>query len=215
LAVTFLYALPFLLVVTTSWDYSMFACESVSYRYFACFRLQHGEGSSVWLPQGQLLGLIQHALFSVVSHFAPPSSPAELRWSVNLFGLLTTLTNIGLVGTVFFLAGQSRWLAWSDKVLLFVTGLAPIFLTGEMGPYYSILPDYHALNMALLVAGLYLFLLQVRGGWSPGPLVLGMIVGALLANKVSMIFVAAAIVSPTLVPQGLSFIDLGRPGAMS
>src|SRR5579885_744752 len=106
-----LFALPLVLLVRCRADYVVFANESLAYRYFACERLQHGERGTVWLPQGQLLGVMQHGIPFVVEH-ALPWSRDDLRHRANAFGLGTTLANVLVMAAIFFAVARARTLTW-------------------------------------------------------------------------------------------------------
>src|SRR5262245_3704005 len=62
LLTTALFAVPLWIVLVCDGDYTVFATESLSYRYFFCERVQAGEGGTAWLPQGQLLAVFQHVI---------------------------------------------------------------------------------------------------------------------------------------------------------
>ena len=83
--------LPATLLACYRADYVMFANESLAYRYFACERIQHGERGTVWLPQGQLLGVVQHGILFALERFVIAKNN-----QISVSGRLMTLDGISL-----------------------------------------------------------------------------------------------------------------------
>jgi hypothetical protein len=206
-----LFALPFLLIAYFHADYLPWGNESLAYRYFACERIQQGEGGSIWLPQGQLLGIVQHAIFFIVKRTVGGTGE-ELQRSANLFAAGTTLANVLLMSALFVTVGLSRVLRRGDKVLVFIVGLTPLYGTGTAGFYYSILPDYLHLDMVLVPVTVAFFLWQLRlpppGGRWGRPAALGAWVGLLVANKVTLAAIGLVALLPPLLPEPFDFLRL-------
>src|SRR5712692_9290322 len=61
-AVSLLFAVPLISALAYGAQYLIFANENIAYRYLYSARVLGGEGDSVWLPQGQLISLVQHII---------------------------------------------------------------------------------------------------------------------------------------------------------
>lgn len=212
-----LFALPLVLMVCCKGDYMAVANESLANRYFACERIQHGEGGRVWLPQGQLLGVVQHGILLAV-RLVGSGGGGGLRRDTNLFAALTNLANVLLMSGVFVAVAVGRAFRRSDKLLVFVVGLVPLYATTTVGFYYSLLPDYYQLDMALVTAAVAVFLWQLRAGPAARPWAraagLGVLVGLLAANKITLAVPGLMALAPALLPEPFGLARLvGRTAA--
>jgi hypothetical protein len=205
------FALPFLLVAYFHADCLPCGNESLAYRYFACERIQHGEGGSVWLPQGQLLGVVQHVIFFIVRRTVGGAGD-EFQRSANLFAAGTTLANVLLMSALFVTVGLSRALRRADKVLIFFAGLTPLYGTRTAGFYFSIVPEYLHLDMVLVPVTVAFFLWQLRlpppgSRWALSA-ALGAWVGLLVANKVTLVTIGLVALLPALLSEPLDLLRL-------
>ena len=207
-----LFAFPCIVILLKQGDYLSFANESLAYRYFSSERILNGEGANVWLPQGFLTSLIQHGILWSINqlHLAQDS----FQGRINLFALLTNLVNITMMTVVFIAAGQSRRLIWTDKLLLALCALVPIYGTSIAGFYYSIAPDYYHLNIVLVVIAVWAYLLLLRdqslNTRGVDLVILGVLSGLMIANKVSLVVVAAMAVGALLFKQPLKYAHIAR-----
>ena len=189
-----LVSIPFILVIVTHAQYLVFANESLAYRYFACARIWEGDRRSVWLPQGQLLTVLQHGIWWLLNVLGIH----ELRTRLQSFGLATTFLITLLALALFVSVARSRILWWTDKVLIVFATLGPLYLFTP-GYYYSASPDYYHLDVILGGMALALFLWQFRGAQLQ-PWKVGLFCGLLVANKVTLLALAAMCVAPILLP---------------
>ncbi len=200
-----LFALPLGLLTYYRADYLTFANESLAYRYFACERIQHGERGTVWLPQGQLLGVVQHGVLFAVRHLTPWAGN-DLRHLSNAFAAGTSLANVLAMWAVFLSVGRARTFSWSDKLLVFVVGLAPIYGTGSAGAYYGVLPDYYHTDVVLVTLAAAVFIWQLRAGPAARPMLraalLGALAGLFVANKITLAVAGGMVVFPALCAGG-------------
>lgn len=106
-ALTFLQALPWLLLLINNVSPVAFAAESIGYRYFHTCRLLHGDKSGVWLPQGQTLGVLYLGAQRLLDWF----DATALRNRVDLFcyGTLVNTIAFGAVVWSFPRAPPAGW----------------------------------------------------------------------------------------------------------
>ncbi len=191
---------PFIAAIYFRLEHLTYANESLAYRYFYTLRILAGE-QGVWAAQGFTLSTIQ-----ILFHWISGSLSADidqLRGHLDLFGFVT----IGLItvfqALVLVAAMRSRHLNTIDRLLVILSILAPIYATGPAGVYYTLLPDYYSLNVALNSLALLLFILGIRKqGFSPSwfeLLGVSMVAGAMIANKISMLPVAAMMLLPWVI----------------
>jgi hypothetical protein len=197
-----LFALPLLLVAYFQADYLSWASESLAYCYFACERLAQGEGGTVWLPHGHVLGVVQHLILLLLNHTLPGGAQG-FQQRVNLFAAGSTLANVLAMSVIFLWAGRSRILRPSDKLLIFFAGLAPLYTTGRLGFVFSLLPAYYHVDMVLVPLAVAVFLWQLRAAPPSRPWLraaaLGALVGLFLSNKVTLAVVGVMALAPSLL----------------
>jgi hypothetical protein len=193
---------PVALFFFTGSDFSGIASEFIAYRFFYSMRLYAGPDPTAWLPQGQLITSIQHA----INYFLLPTidgSPDNLRAMLNDFAYCTLIVVDCVIVTLFYLAARSRSFLWRDRVTLAIIVFAPLY-SGAGGPK-PLYPDYYFLNIALMAAATFLFQLQWRTEETGHPrlraLAAGVFVGLLAANKVSMTVMGAPLVAAILFSQ--------------
>jgi hypothetical protein len=212
IAVSSMAFFPVVLFFFTGSDFSGLASESIAYRFFYSMRLYAGPDPTAWLPQGQLITTIQHA----INYFLLPTmdgSLANLRATLNDFAYCTLVVVGCVIVTMFYLAARSRSLLWRDRVALTIIVFAPLysgaggslFLADNLQIPKPLLPDYYFLNIALMAAATLLFQLQWRNEGTGDPrlraLAAGVFVGLLAANKISMAVLGGPLVAAILFSQ--------------
>jgi hypothetical protein len=130
--------------------------ESLAYRYFSVARLWHGKRRAVWLPQGFLTSDIQHLIFWSLDRLAG-LSVEDLRSRLNGFAVGTLAVNSFAIAALFLSATLDFLLRRSDRFLLAVVTLVPIYGTVTLGFFWFVAPDYLAMNVMLVSLSLYLF----------------------------------------------------------
>lgn len=196
-AVALLLFAPLMAAIYFRVEHLTYANESLAYRYFYTLRILAGE-QGVWAAQGFTLSAIQILFHWLTGSLAVDIN--QLRGHLDLFGFATN----GLIGAfhaaVLVAAIRSRHFTAADRLLVILSILAPIYATGSAGIYYNLLPDYYSLNVALNSLALLLFILGIRKqGSTPSWLELlgvSMAAGAMIANKVTMLPVAAMMLLP-------------------
>lgn len=187
------FALPTLAVLWYRADPLTFANESIAYRYLLSERLLNGEGATVWVLAGFLTTAIQTSWLAIMNLFSEPSV-ATLPGRIALFGAGFSVLVAGAGAAMFYGAALSRRFTWADLGLLGLVALGPIFGTRIAGFYYSTLPDYYHLNLLLSVAATWILLWQWRAEagrpthWAE-LLGVGLFIGAMCGNKVTMIVI--------------------------
>jgi hypothetical protein len=170
-------------------DYFTIAGESAAYRFFLVDRFMHGDRSNLFLPQGYLTSLLHNVVYILVV----PSGNIrdQLREVVNLWGHVYTAGVCLLVAAVMVYALVRPALPSLAKAGVVVAALGAEFCTVKAGFYYSYLPDYYLLNMALAPCITLAFLWVRWRSAEPSRLVSGVLLGALVgltaSNKVSIL----------------------------
>jgi hypothetical protein len=204
---------PFLVVLITDRQYVLFANESIAYRYFFSVRIPDGEGASAWLPQGQLLTLLQHGIVLWQTKIAG-MSPGDIEHTLQPFGLATSAVVLALGAALLLYGINTQRFTTRDKILLSFAALVPIFVTRANGFYYSTLPDYYFLTMVLALAYLVVFIALERKKTSlqlRSALWLGVFCGASLANKITLISLAGIIAAQLAI---LAYRDGLKPALL-
>lgn len=194
-----LFGLPLLSALHIGMDY---LGESLGYRYFASLRILSANDGTVWVPQGQLVSILQHAVYLFIDS-ASGILPDHLRERFNLFGYLTNGL-IAACNAILLLAVFTRHrFTTLDCALIALVSLAPVYATGSAGIYYSTLPDYYHLNMVIVTASTVLFILNVRTQGIPPTYgraaLLAAFVGLAASNKITMVPIAAVALLPFLM----------------
>lgn len=189
------YALPLFSVLITNAQYVLFANESIAYRYFVAVRILDGEGASAWLPQGQLLTLLQQGIVLWLTKISG-MSPGDIEHTLQPFGLATCSVVTALGAALLFYGITNRHFTVADKIILAFAAFVPILVTRANGFYYSTLPDYYFLTMVLALAYLVIFIgLERKRGplrWQEA-IWLGVFCGSSLANKITLVSLAGII----------------------
>jgi hypothetical protein len=149
-----LFAFPVFVAWTLNIDFTLFANESLAYRYFLSERLVKGEPAWIW--QGHLLTVIQKGIYAVLNQVLPEYEPNTLHARVQAFSFLTLACASLLMTALLAYAAFSRYIDWVDRALIAVAALAPIYATKAAGFYYSLLPDYFVLNIVLAAGAVVL-----------------------------------------------------------
>jgi hypothetical protein len=152
------FSLPPLLLLAGKGYYLPFSAESLVYRYFGSVRILAGQGRTVFLPQGQLITSIQNGIVGVLQCFPK----LGLQQTLELFSGGTTLVvNVAMLG-VYLATCFDRSLTVIDKAIVLVLGPATILGTVAAGFYYTLLPDYYALDLPIVSGSVYLALRCLR-----------------------------------------------------
>ena len=195
------YALPLLSVVITGAQYLLIANESIAYRYFLSVRILGGEGAGAWLPQGQLVTLLQHGIVLCLTKMAGMSQ-ADIEHTLQPFGLASCAVMTALGAALLVYGMMSRRFTTQDKILVALAALVPIFVTRANGFYYSELPDYYFMTMVLSLAYVVLFIhLERKKGvlrWQ-NALWLGIFCGVSLANKITLVCLAGIVAAQVAI----------------
>ncbi len=206
LAVSTAAFLPILLFYMFDSDFTRVASESLGYRFFYSMRLLSGPDQGAWLPQGQLLTILQHG----INLFLLPSmdaSIASLRAALNIFAYWSIgLVNLFMVA-IFVMAALARSITWQDRTLLTIVAFAPLY--GQAATMtWALWPDYLLLNVYLTAAALFLFQWQWRSQATTQPtlrtLAAGAFIGMLAANKVNMVLVGAPLLAAIIFTPGMT-----------
>jgi hypothetical protein len=193
LVISGLFAFSTLAVSVYHADYFTIAGESAAYRFFLVDRLMHGDRSNLYLPQGYLASLLHNVVYWLVV----PSGNIrdQLRDIVNQWGLVYTAGVCLLVTLVVVCALVGSTLPPLAKAGVVVAALGPEFCTAAAGFYYSYLPDYYVLNMALAPCITLAFLWVRWRATDPPRLTSGLLLGALMgltaSNKISLLPLAS------------------------
>jgi hypothetical protein len=99
------YALPLLSVLRSGAQYLSYANESLAYRYFISVRILGGEGESAWLPQGQLLTLLQHGIVLWLTKISGMSS-SDIEHTLQPFSLASS-TLMTIMGSALLFYGMN------------------------------------------------------------------------------------------------------------
>lgn len=188
------------------------ANESVAYRYLFSERLLNGEGSSVWVLAGFLTTAMQTTWLAVLNLFSHANA-AELHWRLQAFSYgFSAMVILGATG-VLFAAAINRRLSSIDLALLALPALGPAYATRSSGFYYYTLPDYYHLNVLLTLVSVWLFLLMWRRDQPvTHPLrrlvVVGLFVGVMCANKITMLMIGLPIIAVCLFDSPLGWRQL-------
>jgi hypothetical protein len=185
-AAAILFSSPLVMLLVARGSYLPFSTETLTFRYFACVRILAGEGGTTWLGQGQLLTLCQNGILAAIHLF----SRCGLEQELQLFSLGTSLLVGALMLTVYLIACFDRSLTRLDQALILILGPATVFGTVHAGFYYSLLPDYYALDLPIITASVYLAIRCLRSArpYSLHAVCLaGAFCGAAAANKITML----------------------------
>jgi hypothetical protein len=193
---TLAFSIPVLCLLAARGDYLPFAGESIANRFFTNIRLLDGEGGAVWLPQGQLVTVVQQMIVSLLHH-AGGMSLFDLQPILKWYSLLTSLAvTLAFAATAVAVVNTKR-LTPLDRALILCVGPFVILETNTAGFYYALLPDYIGLNIVIVTAAIYLALAFYRDE-SPFRLrdivLAGLFCGVAASNKLTMLGPAGLVV---------------------
>jgi len=184
------------------------ANESIAYRFVFSERLLNGEGASVWVLAGFLTTAIQNNILQIINYVSlfPPN---ELFHRIHLYAYSYSAI-VTLAGAAIFVAAvYNRRFESSDLALLAFPALGPLVATKVAGFYYYTLPDYYHLNVLLTVVAVWIFQYLWHGREhiaSPyrTTFLLGLFVGLMCGNKITMLVVGAPLFAPVFFRAPLS-----------
>jgi hypothetical protein len=194
---TALFSFPFWICLYFQADFTNFANEPMAYRYFFCERVRDGE--SIIVGVGYLLNMFNQCAYWLTEKWLSLES-VDLRSRVNLFACWSQWIVTFLVLIVYCAVALSRRLDGTQKLLVFLIGLVPVFGFGFNGFLYAQMPDYTRLNMVLAPSVIFLFFTN----WSSRreapkwwwlaltPLLLGVFA----ANKITLAALAPVVMMP-------------------
>jgi len=216
-ALTLAFAFPWLALLWYRADPLTIANESIAYRFLFSERLLHGERATVWVLAGFLTTAIQTTGLAVINGIWSPSlASLPLRMHLFAYGYTGFVTAVG--GAIFFRAAANRRLTVAGLLLLALPALGPAYATRGGGFYYYTLPDYYHLDVLLTLAAVWIFLLL----WTREPdaalsgrrlFLLGVFVGVMCANKVTMATLGLPLLAVPLLAAPLTRAKLVRRGA--
>jgi hypothetical protein len=186
LLATALFSMPLLFLFAARGYYLPFSAESLVYRYFASLRILEGEGRTVFLPQGQLITLLQDAIVAGLQRVPG----IGLERSLELFSTCTSMAvSLAMFGVCLATCLDKR-LTLSDKALVLVSGPAIVLGTVHAGFYYTLLPDYYALDFPIITASIYLALRCIRSAQicrMSHVVAIGSLAGLAATNKLTLL----------------------------
>jgi hypothetical protein len=206
---TLTFATPLLFLLAANGEHLPFAHETLAYRYFTNIRILNGEGGEVWLPQGQLITALQHAIVLILK-FGAGLSYFDLKPMLHWYSILTNATVVFLYGVIAMFAATDRRLLWLDRAIVMLIGPFIVLATGPAGFYYTLLPDYYALTVVIVQVSAYLTLALYR---DPRPfrrrdiVLSGVLLGLAASNKLTLLGPAGLVV---LMAATKSPLSLGR-----
>ena len=180
--------IPFLIHSASNYTYLHFAHENLSYRYFFNIRVLDGQGSAVWLPQGQLISALQNFIAFGIARFGGYSL-LDVERTLDLYGFLSNLLILGSYFAVALTAVLVRNLTWFDRAMVLMVAPLTVFIIKGVAFYYILLPDYYPLSIVLISATVLLVLVQLRSraGFSWKNIVItGAFCGLAASNKLTL-----------------------------
>lgn len=181
-------SIPLLIHSASNFSYLHFAHENLSYRYFFNVRILDGQGSAVWLPQGQFISAVQNLIAYGISRYSNYSL-LDIERTLDLYGLLSSFVIYASYLGIAVIAALSRNLTWFDRAMVLMVAPLTVLMIREVGFYYILLPDYYALSIILISATVLLVLVQLRSravfSWK-NILITGAFCGLAASNKLTL-----------------------------
>lgn len=206
-------SLPLLLIAGSNAEALTLGNESLAYRFFYSYRILHGEGGNIVLAQGFPLSAFQNLI--LVLSGAVNSDVQSLRSAFNDFSIVTLALNTSLLVAAFSISALTREIKWTDRILLAIVGLGPMYATAGQGFRHSMWPDYYHLNVAIAALALVLFQVAWRrpdlGRRALWVFAAGAFVGLSAANKITAGVLGIPLVLLLVFQSGPKFkLDLNR-----
>src|SRR4030095_96410 len=107
IATVALFSTPLIFLLLAEGDHLPFAHETLAYRYFANVRILNGEGGRIYLPQGQLLTLLQHIILLVLRAVSGHSF-FDLRPMLHWYAITTNAVTALLYGIIMVASALDR-----------------------------------------------------------------------------------------------------------
>jgi hypothetical protein len=196
-------------------DFLDLANESTAYRYFFVVRVADGE--SVVVGVGYLLAAIQQAIYAGLLLAGSHAQPLHQQIQAFAFGTIGVVT-FGMALLVVS-AYRDRLLRETDRLLVAIVSIVPIWGTRVTGFDYTLMADYHLLNLALVAGATWLFLREWRREHAAAPsrrlFWLGAAIGAAMANKVTLAVVGAPVLLPALLAKPVHVRTLATRAAIA
>lgn len=180
-------SLPLLLIASNNAEALTLGNESLAYRFFYSYRILQGEGGHIVLAQGFPLSAFQNLV--LVLSGTVNLDAQSLRSAFNSFSIVTLAFNTSLLIAAFSIGALARGIKWTDRILLVIVGLGPMYATAGQGFRHSMWPDYYHLNVAIAAVALALFQVAWRrpdfGRHALWAFAAGAFVGLSTANKIT------------------------------
>jgi hypothetical protein len=158
---TMLFSVPLIFLLVAHGNHLPFSHETLAFRYFANVRILNGEGGEIYLPQGQLITLLQHLILLMLRAVSGRSF-FDLQPMVEWYATATNITTSMLFGAIALAIAFDRRLTWFDRAVIMLTGPFVTLATGRAGFYYTLLPDYYGVDIVITVAAIYLAIALLR-----------------------------------------------------
>jgi hypothetical protein len=193
---TALFSVPLLFLLVANGNHLPFSHETLAFRYFANVRILNGEGGDIYLPQGQLITLVQHVILLVLG-IVSGHSFFDLRPMVEWYATATNIVTSAFFCVVAFAIALDRRLTWFDRSVILLAGPLVVLATGRAGFYYTLLPDYFGFDVVITIASAYLAIALLR---DPRPfrwhdlIIAGLFWGIAGSNKLTLLGPAGLVV---------------------
>lgn len=196
---TLLFSAPYIGIFYFEADALTLGNESLAYRFLYSDRLLDGEGATIWVLAGFLTTAVQNGLLRMIDFVATPDA-SHLMQRMQLFSWATYGVHVLAVAVILTASARTVWLSWTERLLLAFVTLGPLYLTRTVGFYYFTLPDYYLTNVVLTAAAVCVFQREWRRPDTAGALrrsaVAGLLAGAMVANKITMLPFACVMLAP-------------------
>lgn len=207
LLVCLLVSVPWLTLLVTQTSPIVLTSEAIGYRFFHPLRIQSGDAGTLFLPQGQTLGLFHHLLVLVV-RLGSSGTFQPLRRCLDGFAFAT---NVLLAVTLF----SALRLAARERLRFAMAAASTLFAVYgcRSGIYNMLAPDYYGFELAATI-----IVIGLAGRWSEAPpprrgralVGLGIMTGLMAGMKFTLAASSLLVLMPFLATPDLSFRRLVR-----
>jgi len=182
-------------VILKGWTLTGLYEESVGYRYFYSLRILYDVNAFVFLPQAQLVGIVNQVIQGLLTALGYP--PDVLFPRIDLFSYITVAVP-HLVAVAAFAWAVTPLKTSSGKLCAALFWLLPYYVWSLYYPggHYIIQPDYHVwiIPVGLVVAGGFARWPVARSRWQiRDAIVLGVFVGLVAGIKITLLIFPATI----------------------
>ena len=206
------FAFPLLAMLWYRASPLVIGAESLGVRFLLSERILHREGPSAWVWQGFFTSAVQTGILAVMDFFSH-ASPQNLESRTSLYAYAYLILVALGGGATFFIAARLRSINPAGMALLVLAAIGPIFLTKTIGFYYFTLPDYYVLNVLFVAVAVLLFqhwsvaaaVPEGLGRLASTALGAGLLLGFMIANKLTMLAVGIVPVAALLLRPPIKF----------